>query len=260
MLNNVHDFEMKETVVHQRFLNTYYGFCQYFEKNFVLLLESVNYFNRKDWHYFRWEKRYCLAIFVKLTSTFKVSYELILKGYYAESIMLTRAIYEAVVRMIFIQSYPGKSKELMGMNFKIGAKEKELGIKNSSMYSLMSSFSHGHEIPVFFDLIDVQEGRSLGISIGPQLPSEKKHDFRVAINILMFYLWWILKLIIKSLPELGIEKTWKSKYDGLVDELENTYIRTYVNVKGQPSSIATKGIDEVLSIVKAIPDWPVRAS
>lgn len=157
--------------------------------------------------------------------------------------------------MVFIQLYPNRGEELLGKKFKMGEKEKELGIKNSSFYSIMSSFSHGHEIPVFFDLIDVQEGKSEGITIGPQSPGEENRDFRVAINILMFYLWETLVLIIKPLPELQSDNNWKAKYETLIKELEHKYIRTYVNTRGKPSSIALRGVDEVLDITKKIPNW-----
>lgn len=255
MLRNLSDFENKEEFVKQKIYNTFYGFCRYFENNFLLLLESINYFDKKDWPYFRWEKRYCLTLYIKLVSTFKSSYHLILTGYYPESIILTRAIYEAIVRMIFIQKNPNRGEEIIGKRFRMGEKEKELDIDESSEYSLLSSFSHGHEVPVFFDLIDVQQGKKGGISIGPQPPNENSADFLVAINMLMFYLWAVLVLIPKSLPELKAVLLWKRKYDKLMIDLENNYVRAYVNRKGEPSSIALKGVDEVLKIIKEIPDW-----
>jgi len=253
-ISSVNDFRLKEEKIRSVFSSKYGGFCTYFEKNLELYLSCIRHFDKKEWISYRWEKRYGLILLVKLVSTFKSSYELIITGYYPESITLTRSIYEAFLMLLFIQKFPSRAEELAGTRFKIGNAEKELGIVNSSLYFIMSTFAHGSKADVLSDLVYTAKGTRTGISGGPQFPNHSDW-FPIAMNSLMYYLWAILALLPKSQPEFKQNQILSKRYENLIRDFEHAYIRSYINKAGEPSRLAIKGVDEILKVINSLPFW-----
>ncbi len=254
MLKTVDDFRQKEEIMKNVTYSTFGGFCDYFERSFKIYMEGIEYFNKRDWQTYRWEKQFCLATLAKLANTFKSSYELCADGYFTESIMLTRQIYEAFLRMLFIKKSPDKAKELFG-RFNVKEAEKRLGIKNSGLYFIMSEFTHGHKFDIAWDLVGIQQGKLQGISVGPQNPKNTLERFAPAMNTLMFYIWCCLELMTNVLPELNQNVTWKKNYNTHMQDLENNYVRKFVTRGGKPNTIALKGVDEVLNVIRKLPQW-----
>lgn len=254
VIKTVDDFRGKEEIMREITYSTFGGFCSYFEKSFKIYMSGIGYFDKKDWHTYRWEKRFCIILFVKLASTLKCSYELCVSGNHTESIMLTRQIYEAIIRIMFIKKFPDEAEDLV-KRFNITKGAQRLGIKYSSLYYLMSEFTHGHKLDVAFDLVGIQQGKLKGIKIGPQNPKNNLDNFAPAMNTLMFYFWVCLALLVNVLPELNSTVEWKSQYDSHMRDLENKYIRTFVNRKGEPNSLALKGADEILNVIQRLPSW-----
>lgn len=255
---NFDDLTIKELAVRRKLENTFGGYCDYYLRNFNLYLDCVRTFDNTGWFHYRWEKRFCLICFVKLVNSFKSAYELILSGYFAESVIITRSIYELIVRIIFIHKFPKRAEELTnkdGRYFNFSQAEKDLGLKYSSMYKIMSEFAHGNKLDIFGELVDLARGTKTGISGGPQFATPQNRLFVVAMNSLMYYLWLALALLPKSLPDFKKKQVFKTMYQTTMDDFEKNYIREYVDRSGKPSSLATHGVDEVLNIIDSLTDW-----
>jgi hypothetical protein len=145
---------------HFALLNQEYGrFIVQFEVEFTALAEltdRINFADRSEWPEHRSVQYVLLAYNAK---TFLSAVDRLVKGYYEDSITLTRSLYETFIRMLFVSCYPDDAYSVIGKpprgvrQFNLtGFLRTDLELEWETTYGLMSTFAHSNSYQVMMAL------------------------------------------------------------------------------------------------------------
>ncbi len=192
---NINKYENDHT---KKVLKDYGRFVKQFEDFFDLLTRlvyKVNYIKKETWHA---SKSIQFLIVAYSLETFNSSFDLLLKGHYGDSVILSRSIYESLIRVIYLSCYPDEGYSVF-IKKRNGTKEfnltgflkEELKLDWEKYYSLMSAITHSKAYQIGLEVKKINdEGQKT--PIGLQLKFDKKF-LEIGINLLYFLLWTFLK-------------------------------------------------------------------
>lgn len=155
VVHDIYDFENK----HYNKVSVDYGrFISQFELYYSLvadLIHAVNYIDKKNWPAHR-STQFLIAVH-NLKTIFS-AFNRLIKGYYGDSLILIRPVYEAIIKMIYITCYPDFPYDVAAGKKMGGDKQFNLTnfIKdelklNWHDYSMFSAVSHANWIYVLRD-------------------------------------------------------------------------------------------------------------
>lgn len=122
----------------------------------VDLIDAINFVDRAAWPRHRAVQYALVAYNVK---TFYSALDRLVRGYYVDCITLTRSLYEAFVRLLFISCYPDDAYSALSRPPK-GVRsfnltnflDHDLGLEWESKYDLMSGFAHSNSMQTLLAL------------------------------------------------------------------------------------------------------------
>lgn len=205
--------------------NKYPGLPIFFENAFGLLLEIVEHLATSNTQKYPKHRLQSLLFFARALQTIFAAMDLAYKGYYAEAMALTRMVYETFTRVVFISVHPERSGEVFDFNtFKIRNMEQLLKYDLYEMYKMLSTFTHSHKVDVAKALYGVlKEDASISV-----LNTYDEESFTGVHNLVLFFLWAMLTIVLEVFPELKTDPEWAERYEGIEPEV-GKYFRTHQN-------------------------------
>lgn len=175
---SISEYEKTHT---KKVLKDYGRFVKQFEDFYDLLVQlihKINYIKKDDWH--TTSKSVQFLIVAHSLETFNSSFDLLLKGHYGDSVILSRSIYESLIRVIYLSCYPKEGYSVF-IKKRDGTKEfnltgflkDELKLDWDRYYSLMSAVTHSNAYQIGLEVKQIyDEGQKT--PIGLQLKFDKK--------------------------------------------------------------------------------------
>lgn len=139
------------------FMKEYGRFVEQFEVQYSALveaLEAANFVDRTNWPQHRYVQFALLSYNVK---TFHSAFDRIVRGYYEDGIALTRGLYEAFVRTLFVSCFPDDAYSALITNAPKGMRrfnltnflDHDLGLQWETKYAVTSPFAHSNSLETF---------------------------------------------------------------------------------------------------------------
>lgn len=172
-------------------------FVKYFEIAFDSIIESIiqTNFEKKD---NRPEHRTIQFLLIRNNlSTIFSSYNLLIWGFYLDSIILIRSLFESVIRIMYISYFP-EDKDSALYNKKWGKKLNITQFTKNILnidrhYQLLSIKSHSNAYKTIKDLVDISKNWQKKI-INMEL-ERNDEELSLTLNWLQFILWNYLFII-----------------------------------------------------------------
>lgn len=217
------------------------NFEDFFEEiNF--LIQYLNYAEKKSWTQ---SKGYQYLVLPETIKTLHCAFEIAIDGYYDETIILIRCVFENFLRLVFLSKYPDniegiivskKRKGLIQFNA-THVVEHILKLDSSWLYSLMSSITHGKKPKMLRELTARSTGKQSAIILEYQ---SDKDSIASCINLFMLMQHLILRsmMVIFSSeiqttnqlqPRLERIKSADTILELIQTTNSNAHFRTYVN-------------------------------
>jgi len=147
----------------------------------------------------------CLLFYSKSLSTIHVAMDVAYKGHYAESMALTRMVYESFTRIVFISTYPERDSEAFDFNtFKIRHVEQLMKYDLYDLYKMLSTNAHSHKVDVVKELNEILQHQA-AITFGSVFDDEV---FTSCYNLILFFLWALVAIIPNVFPQLHGDSDW----------------------------------------------------
>jgi len=196
---DIYDYERTHS---QRIAQNYGRFISQFEFAYDLIVESVhaiNYLDRSDWPKHRGIQ--FLTLVNNLKPLFS-SYQRLIEGFYEDSLILIRPVYESFIKIIYITcnpKYPYKilagRKDPDGKKFNLSNFLKQELKLNWHSYGYLSAMSHANYYSILSEAIDLFQKKSKEVSALKFSYDEKL--FGVGTNDINFLLLVYMKLIVE---------------------------------------------------------------
>lgn len=167
-------------------------FVKHFEIAFDSIIEAVqqiNFESKKNWPEHRWTQR--LIIKNNLPTLFS-SYNLLISGFYVDSMTLIRSLFESVIKIIYISHYPEEKDWALLYNvkwtkkFNITSFQKDI-LKVDWHYKLLSSNAHSSWYKTIKDLINISQNWQKNL-INMEL-WRNDDELSMTLNWLEFIIW-----------------------------------------------------------------------
>ncbi len=207
-----------------RFRNTYGGFISYVEfgvDRLVKLIHALNYVSKSDYPR---QRALQLLLLVNNTGTLVSAFECLKSGSYVESLILSRANFEAIIRIMFCSYYPEDADSTLMQKAQEGKTrfnvtnflQDHLKLDWIDEYRLLSSFGHSNIFSVLLDYGEIaRDGQKKPLSFSLSIDSKK---IEIAINFILFHLWNFCRF-----TRLFLLTNRKDKMD---EQLVNEFIET----------------------------------
>lgn len=188
-------------------LKDYRGYVKAFEGCFeitVQAVESLNYVPKSNWPNHR-GVQYCF--FPGMMETLFKAFDDCLDGFYDESAILHRVVFETIFKIIFVSCYPNdfesvylKAKSQKRRKFNLTHfLEKDLKIDWLYMWDLGSRATHGKTHRVLSLICDTYRGKKRPVSYNLCYDKEKISS---PLNQSLLLSWCSIRLILILFPEL----------------------------------------------------------
>ncbi|MBN1621589.1 MAG: hypothetical protein JW871_03260 [Endomicrobiales bacterium] len=191
-------YKIKE--IHAKFiLSEFHDFVKFFEDFFDflnLVVQKLNYVEKKNW---KPEKSIQYLHYPETMKTLHRAFEDVLDGYYEESLMLLRCVYEAYIKMIFVSYYPEDRESIfVDRNGRVGFNltnfiEHQLKFDWKFIYKVLSVSSHAKSHTHLKRLIKISEKKD-SKPIQLIYYTDKKEASR-SVNIIYFLLYALLHFL-----------------------------------------------------------------
>jgi len=178
-----------------RFRDKYGGFITYVEfgvDRLVKLIHALNYVNKSDYPP---QRALQLLLLVNNTGTLVSAFECLKSGFYVDSLILSRANFEAIIRIMFCSYYPKDADSTLLQKTQDGKPRfnvtnflrDNLKLDWTDFYRLLSSFGHSNIFSVLLDYGEIaREGQKKPLSFSLSVDTKK---IEIAINFINFHLW-----------------------------------------------------------------------
>ncbi|MFC1678702.1 hypothetical protein ACFL2T_00580 [Elusimicrobiota bacterium] len=232
------------------------AFIKYFEDAFevvVLATHELNKVKKDDWGWPKIAQFICYPIVQK---TLTRAFNDVTDGFPDESLMLSRSVYENILRMGFMSCYPNDWEAAWGdiagkpkfnaTNFPRDNLKLEWGI----FYRITSYAAHGNKHEVLGMVRKVVEQKAGWINL--KIPYDEERTSS-AINYLIFLLWVLIRLFPTFFPEYKTDDAFSTE---LRDRLQKADDAFEVLVAGSPNRFGQTipEVQKFVQIVKAAND------
>lgn len=253
-----HNISNYENIHLKLILKDYRRFVKQFEDFYELLAQlvnKVNYIKKDGWHV---SKPVQFLIIAYSLETLNSSFDLLVKGHYADSVILIRSVYESLIRVIYLSCYPNEQYSVFykkrdgTREFNLtGFLKDELNLDWERFYSLMSAISHsnGYQILSVVKKFN-QEGQKT--PIGLQLKFNKEL-LEISMNFLHFLLWTFLKATLSLLVKVD-DKNITPKLLEKSQTVEKALEKIFILHPNQPWNTAVDDVNYVFKIIKEAED------
>lgn len=165
---------------------------KYFEIFFDSIIETmqqINFESKEDWPEHRWTQR--LIIKNNLPTLFS-AYNLLISGFYIDSMTLIRSLFESVIKIIYISHSPEEKEWALLYNtgwtkkFNITSFQKDV-LKIDWHYKLLSANAHSSWYKTIKDLIDISQNwqkKTINIELW-----RNDDELSMSLNWLEFIIW-----------------------------------------------------------------------
>ncbi|OGQ06971.1 MAG: hypothetical protein A3G32_07180 [Deltaproteobacteria bacterium RIFCSPLOWO2_12_FULL_40_28] len=154
------------------------------------LVVLLNYVPKDDWPY---TKKIQYLMFPETMKTLHRAFEDLNDGYYDESMMLNRSIYETFLRIVFISCFPNDHESVFikpekgKVTFNVSNFPNDiLKLKWDFLYRIMSAIHHSKKHRVLSEIISRQSDPNQIVRLLYQ--SDKNFGMPMCVNIIMFNL------------------------------------------------------------------------
>lgn len=249
---------------HRRlFYNEYGNFIKQFEDFFNDMNDLVvllNYVPKEGWSE---NKAIQYIIFPETMKTLHRAFEDVIDGYYDESMMLNRCVYETFIRIVFISCHPDEAKAAF-----VKPQKGELAFNVSNfpndtlkldwrfLYSIMSAIQHSKKHRVLTEITSRQANPNQIVRL--LYESDRKVGMPMCVNIIMFNLACLFHALISIFSNDldGSEKT-KDKKSRWLDVDKALLMILEANPKPGFASLAVdiKKIGRIIRTANEGKDW-----
>lgn len=190
----IKDYELK----HQQFMSVTYGrFIEQFETFYSMLIDYSNHINYLDK---KWptNRGFQYVIATHSLKQFHTAFVLLKSGFYADSTILLRSVYESFLRIVFVSCHPDYPHNAFKMAGQTGPKFQATSMVNSQLglkwttYSTMSVFAHSNQYDVMGDMIEIDKKKPTLIAVKFEADNDMASltmnmmNFLLAVNLKMY--------------------------------------------------------------------------
>ena len=259
---SIHDYELDHASL---VLKEYGRFVSQFELFFDTLndlIVGINYIPKASWPPQRSIQFLLAANNVRF---FYSSFDRLIKGFWVESMVLSRPVFEAFIKIVFASCHPSifdavlVQKRSDGKRFNLTGFIRDDLRLNWITYRLWSAIAHSNSYEIFKDLSSIRDKKTPLISM--KLAFDKK-EFEAALNLLLFvaiaYLHTILKLFITSYDkEINQDEVQKAQ---LLTELWKASLRNNPKDHWRKVMDDLDYVFEIVMAAEAGQDWKTIVS
>lgn len=188
------DIGQYQTTHANKILKEYGRFVSQFELYYDLIVETfhaVNYIDKAGWPKHRSVQ---FLLFVHNLKSLYSSFERLIHGFYEDSIILARPVYEAFIKSIFITCNPKEPYAVFAKRFNLSNFLKDNLRLDWHAYGLFSGFAHANKYSVLKEATGIyQEKQKEAITLKFQFDQKL---FEVGVNYISYLLLIYLKAIV----------------------------------------------------------------